>query len=48
MKTLYKLDLLDPDSLECFQEVNLEACDDAPHDWSVNAYTLRGGLQEGV
>lgn len=48
MKTLYKLPLLDPESGDDFQHVFLESEEDSAHDWSVQSYTLRGGLQEGV
>jgi hypothetical protein len=46
MKTFYKLPLLDPQSTEGFKAVELKG--DTPNNWSVNAYTLRGALQEGV
>lgn len=46
MKTLYKLPLLDPQSTEGFKAVQLKG--ESPTNWSVNSYTLRGGLQEGV
>jgi hypothetical protein len=46
MKTLYKLPLLNPQSAEGFKNVQLKG--DGASNWSVNSYTLRGGLQEGV
>ncbi|MDQ8194553.1 aldose 1-epimerase family protein [Coraliomargarita sp. SDUM461004] len=46
MKTLYKLPLLDPQSSEGFKAVQLKG--ESRTKWSVNSYTLRGGLQEGV
>ncbi len=50
MNTLYKLPLLDPGSAEGFKAVNLnaETATGADRNWSVNSYTLRGGLREGV
>ncbi|PXA03843.1 DUF4432 domain-containing protein [Coraliomargarita sinensis] len=48
MKTLHKLPLLDPESGDDFQHIFLEADEGAAADWSVQSYTLRGGLQEGV
>ncbi|MGB0745265.1 MAG: DUF4432 family protein, partial [Opitutales bacterium] len=48
MKTLHKLPLLDPESGDGFQQIHLEACEEAPQDWSVLSYTLHGGVQEGV
>ncbi|MGZ0654274.1 aldose 1-epimerase family protein [Coraliomargarita sp. W4R72] len=46
MKTLYKLPLLAPQSSEGFKAIQLKG--ESPANWSVNTYTLRGGLQEGV
>lgn len=48
MKTRYKLPLLDPESGDDFQHVFLESEEGSAHEWSVQSYTLRGGLQEGV
>lgn len=48
MKTLHKLPLLDPESGDDFQHISLEAEEGAPAHWSVQSYTLRGGLQDGV
>lgn len=48
MKTQYKLPLLDPVSGDDFQHIFLEAEEGAASDWSVQSYTLHGGLQEGV
>jgi hypothetical protein len=48
MKTYYKIPLLDPESGDDFQNIFLEANEDAAADWSVQSYTLRGGLQDGV
>ena len=48
MKTLYKSSLLSPDSTEGFQAIKLSADKGSASNWSVNSYTLRGGLQEGV
>lgn len=42
------LSLLSPDSAEGFKAVNLTAEKGSASNWSVNSYTLRGGLQEGV
>jgi len=44
MKTLYKLPLLDPNTTDGFKDISL----DDGTGWSVDTYTLRGGLQEGV
>jgi len=48
MKTFHKLPLLDPESGDDFHHIFLEAGEGATSDWSVQSYTLRGGLQEGV
>lgn len=48
MKTLHKLDLLNPETGDPFQEVFLEGEGGPVENWSVHSYTLRGGLQEGV
>ncbi|HKK19413.1 MAG TPA: aldose 1-epimerase family protein [Opitutales bacterium] len=48
MKTLHKLPLLDPESGDNFQHIFLEAEEGAAADWSVQSYTLHGGLQDGV
>lgn len=48
MKTIHKQFLLDPLSMEGFQHVDLEAVPGSASGWSVQSYTLRGGLQEGV
>ncbi len=48
MKTLHHSPLLDPQSGEGFQHINLKAEPGAASQWSVRSHTLRGGLQEGV
>ncbi len=48
MKTLHKLSLLSPTAKTGFQAVNLVSESDSSSNWSVQSYTLRGGLQEGV
>lgn len=48
MKTLHKLDLLNPETGDAFQEIFFEGEGGPAEQWSVHSYTLRGGLQEGV
>lgn len=52
MKTLYQSSLLSLDARDGFKHVELNArkveTPAAAGDWSVNTYSLRGGLQEGV
>ena len=51
MKTLYETHLLSPDATEPFQAIHLNEANlgsVSATGWSVQASTLRGGLQEGV
>ncbi|MFU8848384.1 MAG: aldose 1-epimerase family protein [Opitutales bacterium] len=48
MKTLHKLDLLNAETGDAFQEIFLEGEHGPNGNWSVHSYTLHGGLQEGV
>ena len=48
MKNLYKLPLLTPGTAQGFQHIDLASYETSASAWSVNTYTLRGGLQDGV
>jgi len=48
MKTIHKIPLLDPGAGDGFHHIHLKGGETMASGWSVNSYTLRGGLQEGV